>query len=56
MNDLVLNISCTDYEIFRDVGQSLGWFVDDYQEEGDWDVLWTDFALPHNRMLKVRPD
>jgi hypothetical protein len=55
MADIVLNISTTDYSIVADVANSLGWEVDSEEEEGDWDVLWTDFSVANSRISKIQP-
>jgi hypothetical protein len=59
-DQVVLNITYTDYEVVSGVAESLNWYCldeeDEDEEEEEWDVLWTDFPLATNVLTRLTPE
>ena len=57
--EIVLNVCYTDYDVIRNVGEDLDWYIfdedDEEEDEEEWDVLWTDFPLSNKIISKLNP-
>ena len=57
--EIVLNVCYTDYDVVREVGEDLDWYIydedDEEEDEEEWDVLWTDFPLSNKIISKLNP-
>ena len=52
---LICNISTTKYHIVKEVATSmLNWKTSEEDENADWDVFWTDNAVPPEKLAKMR--
>ena len=55
-NNLVCNVAFTKYEIVKHVSQKIfGWKLTNDEEDEKWDILWTDSAVPPERLAKMLP-
>ena len=52
---ITCNISTTKYSIIREVSTSLlNWKTSEEDENSEWDILWTDNAVPPDKFAKMR--
>lgn len=55
-NNITCNIAFTRYEILKHVGEKIfGWKLSNDEEDEKWDILWTDCAVPPEKLAKMHP-
>jgi tubulin polyglutamylase TTLL6/13 len=43
----------THYDVIQDVAEELGWKLQNANNKGNWDVLWTDHHIETETLIKM---
>ena len=53
-SSITCNVSFTKYEVVKHVAsKTFGWKLSTEEEDERWDVLWTDSAVPPEKLSKM---
>lgn len=55
LNKIIINISDCQYPVVRTVAKSMKWKVQTDSQGSDWDVWWTDNAIPPETLFRMLP-
>ena len=53
INNIVINISDTQYAVVEEVAEELGWEIQAHQGIGNWDVWWTDHVVQPSVLYRM---
>ena len=52
---LILHVGTTKYPVIREVGKNIFNFKLTGNDEEDWDLQWTDNAVPTEKLFRMKP-